>query len=82
MEIKKVNLILLIFLTCQTAKADNEQDAYKKASEAFLKQTEIDKMVTDYAKRYTPEFVEKYGGWLIPIQQMVVEKQLNYKWTW
>jgi hypothetical protein len=75
-----VRLILVIFLICPLAKADSSKEAIRKASEALYIQSGMDKVVKQLDKKYTPKVVKKYGGWLIAIQDSVVNEQIRYKW--
>lgn len=75
-----VNLLLMIFLTCQNSYASNYSEAAKKASEAFYKQSGLDVMVNKVEKRYIPKTVKVYGGWLIAVQDCIVNERFTYIW--
>lgn len=77
-----VLLILLTFLICPQVKANEESEAIRKAGEAFYIQSGLDKVVKELDRKYTPEYVKQYGGWLIVAHKAVVEKQIGWKWTW
>jgi hypothetical protein len=72
----------VIFLICPISKADDKKEAVKKASEALYKQTGLDNMMHELDKKYTPEYVKKYGVWLIIIQDSLVNEQIKYKWVY
>jgi hypothetical protein len=72
----------VIFLICPQSKADNYDEARKKASEALYKQSGMDKIVKELEKKYVPKSVKKYGGWLLAIQDSIVNEQIRYSWTY
>jgi hypothetical protein len=77
-----MRLVLTILSFCSISNASNQEDALKKVAEAFYIQSGIDKVVEKLDKKYTPEVVKEYGGWLLVIQDSVVSKQISYKWEY
>lgn len=73
-KMAKLNLITFLILISNISYANTENIAV----EAFIKQTKIDIMLQDYADKKVPKSVKGYIQWLIPIQQVVVEKQIKY----
>ena len=71
-------------ISCQSLKAQatNEDEAYRKAGEAFYKQSGLDKIIDRLDKRYVPEFVHKYGGWIYLVQDSYSTQQVKYVWRY
>ena len=72
----------MLFLTCQITKANNEEEAIKKAGEALYIQSGLNKIVEHLDKQYTPKIVKEYSSWLFLIQKAAIEKQISCKWAW
>lgn len=56
-------------------------DAYKALGKATYIQTGTDKMVKRLEKRYTPEVVKEYGGWIAGIVKVVKDQKVSFEWT-
>lgn len=61
--------------------ASEEQNALKALAKATYIQTETDKKVRELEKKWTPEMIKKYGGWLAGITKVVSEQKVSFEWT-
>lgn len=74
-----ISFILVLSFSCH---ANDEQEAINKAGKALYKQLNLDNYVKSLDKKYTPQTVKQFGGWLLVVRQIAVEKQIKYTWTW
>jgi hypothetical protein len=61
--------------------ASNEQDAYRAIMKASYIQTGMDKQVKNIEKKYTPNYVKEYGGWITLTGKVITSKKISYEWT-
>lgn len=79
-------LHVFIISTAITVGADrvpssNTQEAIKAVGKATYKQTGIDKRVKKLEKKYIPEQLREYGGWITMIIKVSSERKITYEWT-
>ncbi len=72
--------LLLVFLLPTTSSAGDEKEAIEKASLAAYKQTGIEDNVNKLVDKLTPKVIKEYGGSLLIVKQIAVDRQISYKW--
>lgn len=60
--------------------SSNAMDALKTATKAAYIQTGTDDYVKHFERKYTPEVVREYGGWVAGIVRVVNERRVSFLW--
>jgi len=78
----KVLIITLLLTFSNPSMANNEDEAYKKASYAAYKQLGLDKVVRKWQDEYVPDVIVKYSPTVNIMVRAVNDKRVEYNWKW
>lgn len=75
--------ILTTAITVQTVVREptgNYDDAYKALGKATYIESGADKIVKRVEKKYTPQVVKEYGGWIAGILKVMSDQRISLEW--
>lgn len=59
-----------------------QNSAQDKLGEALIKQFKVDVYVDSLVRQYVPKSVQSYSSYIVVIHDIVVSKQIKYKWSY
>lgn len=62
-------------------RADDYQDALRKAALATYKYNGWDERARELDKRYVPNFIHEYGGPAAALVTLCIEHRISWKWS-
>ncbi len=69
-------------LSSEVSRADEYQEAIRKAALATYKYNGWDVRVAELDKRYTPVVIKEYGASVAILVTLAVDKRFVWKWSW
>lgn len=61
--------------------ASESSNAYKALIKATYIQTDSEKLVKEFEKKYIPKIVKEHGLWITTTTKVIVEKKISMEWT-
>jgi hypothetical protein len=59
-----------------------QNSAQEKLAQALIKQFKVDVYVDSMVRQYVSKSVQSYSSYIVVIQDVVVNKQIKYKWSY
>lgn len=66
--------------TTRTPSSD-AKDAYKALTKATYIQTGADKQAKNLERKYVPQYIKEYGGWITGTVKVIADRKISFEWT-